>query len=78
MIIKIIKLFLKKLNNITVGNYRAENLSEIIVKLILKYSTKNQSIKIMDYGSGFQPRVIYCVYKKLKDKHNKKYQNSLF
>ena len=71
MIIKIIKLFLKKLNHITVGNYRAENLSEIIVKLILKYSDKNQSIKIMDYGSGFQPKVIYYVYKKLKNKHNK-------
>ena len=71
MIIKIIKLFLKKLNHITVGDYRAENLSETIVKLILKYSNKNQSIKIMDYGSGFQPKVIYCVYKKLKNKYNK-------
>ena len=71
MIIKIIKLFLKKLNNITVGNYRAENLSEAIVKLIFKYSDKNKSIKIMDYGSGFDPRVIYYVYKKLKNKHNK-------
>ena len=71
MIIKIIKLFLKKLNHITVGNYRAENLSETIVKLILKYSDKNQSIKIMDYGSGFQPKVIYYVYKKLKNKHKK-------
>ena len=66
MVIKIIKLFLKKLNHITVGDYRAENLSEIIVKLILKYSDKNRSIKIMDYGSGFQPKVIYYVYKKLK------------
>ena len=69
MIIKIIKLFLKKLNHITVGDYRAENLSETIVKLILKYSNKNQSIKIMDYGSGFQPKVIYYVYKKLKYKY---------
>jgi len=71
MIIKIFKFFLKKLNHITVGNYRAENLSETIVKLILKYSDKNQSIKIIDYGSGFQPKVIYYVYKKLKNKHNK-------
>ena len=71
MVIKIIKLFLKKLNHITVGDYRAENLSETIVKIILKYSNKNQSIKIMDYGSGFQPKVIYYVYKKLKNKHNK-------
>ena len=71
MVIKIIKLFLKKLNRITVGDYRAENLSETIVKIILKYSNKNQSIKIMDYGSGFDPRVIYYVYKKLKNKHNK-------
>jgi len=71
MTVKIIKLFLKKLNHITVGDYRAENLSEIIVKLILKYSDKNRNIKIMDYGSGFQPKVIYYVYKKLKYKHNK-------
>ena len=71
MIVKIIKLFLKTLNHITVGDYRAKNLSEIIVKLILKYSDKNRSIKIMDYGSGFQPKVIYYVYKKLKYKHNK-------
>ena len=71
MIIKIIKLFLKKLNNITVGNYRAENLSEAIVKLIFKYSDKKKNIKIMDYGSGFQPEVIYHVYKKLINKYNK-------
>ena len=29
----------------------------------LKYSANNDVIKIMDYGSGFQPKLIYFVYK---------------
>ena len=35
-----IKLFLKKLRNITVGDFRNEILSEIIVEIILKYYKK--------------------------------------
>ena len=72
MIIKLIKHFLKILRNIFVGDYRSKLLSEIIVKMILKYSVKNNEvIRIMDYGSGFQPQVIHFVYKKLKHTYNK-------
>ena len=71
MIIKLIKYFLKKIRNIFVGDYRSKLLSKIIVKLILKYSTTNEVIKIMDYGSGFQPKVIHFIYEELKLTYNK-------
>jgi len=71
MIIKLTKHFLKILRNIFVGDYRSKLLSEIIVKMILKYSANNEVIRIMDYGSGFQPKLIYFVYKKLKHTYNK-------
>ena len=69
MMIKIIKFFLKKHRNITVGDFRNEILSEIIVEIILKYYNKKETIKIIDYGSGIQARVIFYIYKKLKNKH---------
>jgi hypothetical protein len=72
MIIKFIKHCLKILRNIFVGDYRSKLLSEIIVKMIVKYSIKNEVIRIMDYGSGFQPKLIHFVYKKLKETYNKK------
>ena len=71
MIIKLMKHFLKILRNIFVGDYRSKLLSEIIVKTILKYSVKSEVIRIMDYGSGFQPKVIHFVYKQLKHTYNK-------
>ena len=71
MIIKLMKHFLKILRNIFVGDYRSKLLSEIIVKTILKYSVKSEVIRIMDYGSGFQPKLIHFVYKKLKHTYNK-------
>jgi len=72
MIIKFIKHCLKILRNIFVGDYRSKLLSEIIVKMIVKYSIKNEVIRIMDYGSGFQPKLIHFVYKNLKETYNKK------
>ena len=72
MIIKFIKHCLKILRNIFVGDYRSKLLSEIIVKMIVKHSIKNEVIRIMDYGSGFQPKLIHFVYKKLKETYNKK------
>ena len=72
MSIKFIKHCLKILRNIVVGDYRSKLLSEIIVKMIVKYSIKNEVIRIMDYGSGFQPKLIYFVYKNLKETYNKK------
>lgn len=71
MIIKLIKQILKKLRNIFVGDYRSKLLSEIIVKIILKYSASNDVIRIMDYGSGFQPKLIHFIYTKLKHVYNK-------
>jgi hypothetical protein len=72
MIIKFIKHFLKILRNIFVGDYRSKLLSEIVVKMIVKYSINNEVIRIMDYGSGFQPKLIHFVYKKLKETYSKK------
>ena len=69
MMIKMIKFFLKKLRNITVGDFRDEILSEIIVEIILKHYNKKETIKIIDYGSGIQARIIFYIYKKLKNKH---------
>ena len=69
MIIKMVKFFLKKLNNVLVGNFRTKILSEIIVNIILKYSNNKQIIKIVDYGSGYQPKVIFCIYEILKNKY---------
>ena len=69
MIAKTVKLILKKLNNITVGNFRTKILSKIIVEIILKYSKKKETIKIIDYGSGFQPKVIFYIYESLKNEH---------
>ena len=66
MIIKLIKQILKKLRNIFVGDYRSKLLSEIIVKIILKYSASNDAIRIMDYGSGFQPKLIHFIYTSLR------------
>ena len=64
-----LKFFLKKLNQITVGNFRAKILSQIIAKIILKHSKKRGTIKIIDYGSGYQPKVIFYIYDILKNKH---------
>ncbi len=71
MLIKISKLVLKKLRNIVLGDYRSKRLSNIIVEKILKYNTQN-NIKILDYGSGYQPRVVFIVYEELVKKYKKK------
>ena len=70
MIVKLFKIFLKTLNHIMVGSFRAKILSQIIAKIILKYSNKKKTIKIIDYGSGSQPKVILYIYDILKNKHN--------
>ena len=69
MIAKIVKIFLRKLNLITVGNFRAKILSQMIVKIVLKHSNKKKTIKIIDYGSGSQPKVIFYIYDILKNEH---------
>ena len=69
MIVKMVKFFLKRLNNIVVGNFRAKMLSQIIARIVLKHSNKKQIIKIIDYGSGLQPKVIFYIYDILKNEH---------
>lgn len=71
MSIKISKLILHKLRNIVLGDYRSKKLSNIIVEKILKYNKQN-NIKILDYGSGYQPRVVFIVYEILVKKYRKK------
>ena len=67
--IKIFKLLLKNLRNITIRDFREEILSDIIVETILKHSPKNEPIKIIDYGTGAQAKLIFYVYNKLKNKY---------
>lgn len=66
-----IKRVIKKLRDLTVGDFRSKILSDLLVKKILKYN-KKRSIKIIDYGSGFQPNVIYFTYNKLTTVYKKK------
>ncbi len=67
---KIFKKFLKASRNIVLGDFRSKKLSDIIINKILKYSENKKNIKIIDYGSGHQPRVIYYIHDKLKKKFN--------
>ena len=71
-----IKRVIKKLRDLAVGDFRSERLSDLLVKKILKYN-KKRSIKLIDYGSGFQPHVIYLVYNKLTKIYKKKNNNRL-
>ena len=67
MLIKIFKFFLKRLRNLVLGDYRSIRLSNIIVEKVLRYNKKNK-IKILDYGSGYQPKVVFIVYEQLVKK----------
>ena len=66
-----IKKIIKKLRNIVIGDYRSKILSDIIVKKIIKFN-KQKNIKILDFGSGFQPHIIFFIYNKLSIIHKKK------
>lgn len=59
-----IKIFLRKLRILMLQNQREEVPSKEITKTILSYDKKN--IKILDYGSGFEPKVASLIYQKLK------------
>ncbi len=69
MINKILKLSLKKLRDFLINDFREKILSEIIVKIILKYSNNKETIKIIDYGAGFEAKIAFCVYDILKKKY---------
>jgi len=59
-----IKILLKKLRNIIIGDFRSKRLANLVIKKIIKYN-KKKNIKILDYGSGFQPVLIFIIYEKL-------------
>ena len=59
-----IKILLKKLRNIILGDFRSKRLANLVIKKIIKYN-KKKNIKILDYGSGFQPVLIFIIYEKL-------------
>lgn len=71
MLIKLFKIYLQKLRNYVLGDFRSKKLSHLIVKKIIKYN-KKKTIKILDYGTGYQPKVVYFVYEQLVKKHKKK------
>ncbi len=67
---KLFKLYLQKSRNFVLGDFRSIRLSDLIVQKILKYN-KKKTVKILDYGAGHQPMVVYFVFKKLTQKYNK-------
>tara|TARA_B100000989_G_scaffold283016_1_gene248568 strand:+ start:4429 stop:5118 length:690 start_codon:yes stop_codon:yes gene_type:complete len=67
----LLKYLIKFLRNLAVGDYRSKKLSNLIFNIISKYN-KKKTIKILDFGSGHQPRLIYFLRKKLILKYKKK------
>jgi len=63
-----------KFRNIILGDYREEVVSDIISKEIshLENLRSKKIIKIIDYGSGYNPVVIKKIIKKLSNKYKKK------
>ena len=59
-----IKILLKKLRNIIIGDFRSKRLANLVIKKIIKHN-KKKNIRILDYGSGFQPVLIFIIYEKL-------------
>ena len=77
MFIKIFKIFLQRLRNLVLGDFRSKRLSDLIVKKVLKYNKKKR-IRILDYGSGYQPQVVFFVYQDLVKKYKKKIEFDCF
>ena len=71
MLIKLFKICLQKLRNYILGDFRSKKLSNLIVKKIIKYN-KQKFIKIIDYGTGYQPKVVHFIYDQLFDIYKKK------
>ena len=77
MFINIFKIFLQRLRNLVLGDFRSKRLSDLIVKKVLKYN-KKKKIRILDYGSGYQPQVVFFVYQDLVKKYKKKIEFDCF
>ena len=71
MLIKLFKIYLQKLRNYVLGDFRSKKLSQLIVKKIIKHNKKKR-IKIVDYGTGYQPKVVHFVYEQLVKNYKKK------
>ena len=65
----IIKLIVKKIRDFVIGDTRSLILSKIICKIILDKIKKKKKIYILDFGSGFQPKVILFFYNILNNKY---------
>lgn len=64
------KNLIKFMRHLAVGDYRSKKLSEFIFFIILKFN-KKKNIKILDFGSGHQPRLIFFLKKQLISKYKK-------
>ena len=67
------KYYLQKSRNFVLGDFRSIRLSDLIVNKILKYN-KSKNLRILDYGAGHQPVVVYFIVKKLTKNYKKKVQ----
>lgn len=65
--LKLLKLFLKNLRIFVLRGQREKNLADVLSKLI-NDNFKDKKIKILDYGSGFEPKVIQFIYEGLSAK----------
>ena len=62
---KLIKAVLKILRNLILSDFRENQLSEYFAKIIFK-NIKSKNIKILDFGSGFNPKVVLKLEDKLR------------
>jgi len=62
-----------KLRNLLLGDFREEVISDIITKEMqkLKNIKRKKTINIIDYGSGYNPVIIYKIINKLSLKYKK-------
>ena len=66
-----IKKTLKYIRLVLFRNYREKIIANILSKEILKLSETKKTLKILDYGSGMQPEVIFLLLKNLQKNSNK-------
>ena len=69
--VNILRRYLSRFKEIISQEYRREVLSEIICEEIfrLKKTKRNEKIRLLDYGSGYNPILIKKIIQKLKKKY---------